>query len=372
MKRGLRYGGPPPRIRPVRLFDNMAGMQCHPLLLHVGMHKTGTTAIQESLGANRAWLRAEGVEYPDSSEELGGGRASHHRVARALSKRGIPSRLALFRFRRRIERSAESARLTVLSAEPFYRHWMGRYWTRGYPSDAIAMMAGHRIYLRSVAKYFRNFSPKILLYLRRPDSFMVSMYKEAMTWRGKPPDFERFLEVQAWMVAYPERIAAFREAFGELEVRSYEDECKHGLLAGFYEGLGLKAPDQETSRTRASVSNRATLWLLRAQREEPRPRREHLRRVVFARSSEGARLFRERTPSTLWPSRSVFESFVVRHRRAYEERNYELPSYEDLSPTEWGDGMHAEAQAAFGDWENGNAEMLAERERRGLLFFQEL
>lgn len=355
----------------------MAGMKRHPLLLHVGMHKTGTTAIQESLGANRAWLRAEGIEYPEPPKAQGEPNASHHSVAHALAKRGIPSRLVLFRFRRRIERSAESARLTVLSAEPFYRHWMGRhwmgrYWTRGYPSDASGMMAGHRIYLGRLARYFRNFSPKVLLYLRRPDSFMVSMYKEAMTWGGNPLDFEPFVEIQAWMVAYPERIAAFREAFGEIEVRSYEDECKRGLLAGFYEGLGLKAPEQAASRVRVSVSNRATLWLLRAQREEPKPRREHQRRLLFSRSIEGEPLFREETPSTLWPSRSAFESFVVRHRSAYEEGNYELPSHGYVPLTEWGDGRHAEAQAAFGKWEDVNAEMLAERERRGVAFFREL
>jgi len=335
------------------------------------MHKTGTTAIQQSLSANRAWLRAEGIEYPEPPRASGDSGTGHHSVAHALAKRGIPSRLALFGFRRRLERSAESARLTVLSAEPLYRHWMGRYWTRGYPSDASGMMAGHRIYLGRLARYFRNFSPKVLLYLRRPDSFMVSMYKEAMTWGGNPPDFEPFVEIQAWMVAYPERIAAFREAFGEIEVRSYEDECKRGLLAGFYEGLGLKAPEQAASRVRVSVSNRATLWLLRAQREEPKPRREHQRRLLFSRSIEGEPLFREETPSTLWPSRSAFEDFVLRHRSAYEEGNYELPSHGDMPPTEWGDSMHALAQEAFGKWEDVTTEMLAERERRGGAFFRE-
>ena len=41
------------------------------VFLHVGLHKTGTTYLQNLLRANRVELRAQGVEYladPDSSQ----------------------------------------------------------------------------------------------------------------------------------------------------------------------------------------------------------------------------------------------------------------------------------------------------------------
>ena len=47
------------------------------VLVHIGPHKTGTTAIQTTLAASRPALAAHGVQYP-------GNGSAHHRAARAL------------------------------------------------------------------------------------------------------------------------------------------------------------------------------------------------------------------------------------------------------------------------------------------------
>ncbi|HMN86610.1 MAG TPA: hypothetical protein PKA74_11550, partial [Bauldia sp.] len=47
------------------------------LLIHVGPHKTGTTAIQQSLVENAALLRAAGHSYPEVGFLLFG----HHGLA---------------------------------------------------------------------------------------------------------------------------------------------------------------------------------------------------------------------------------------------------------------------------------------------------
>lgn len=49
------------------------------VLVHIGMHKTGTTAIQTLLAARRAELKAYGIAYP-------GPRGDHHVQARALTQ----------------------------------------------------------------------------------------------------------------------------------------------------------------------------------------------------------------------------------------------------------------------------------------------
>src|SRR4051794_23293209 len=49
------------------------------VLVHIGMHKTGTTAIQTLLAARRAELKAYGIAYP-------GPRGDHHSQARALTQ----------------------------------------------------------------------------------------------------------------------------------------------------------------------------------------------------------------------------------------------------------------------------------------------
>lgn len=51
------------------------------LILHVGFHKSGTSALQESFAAQRDELRAAGVLYPSI------GRKAHHRIAWALTQK---------------------------------------------------------------------------------------------------------------------------------------------------------------------------------------------------------------------------------------------------------------------------------------------
>jgi hypothetical protein len=51
------------------------------LILHVGFHKSGTSALQESFAEQRSQLQAAGVLYPSI------GRKAHHRIAWALTQR---------------------------------------------------------------------------------------------------------------------------------------------------------------------------------------------------------------------------------------------------------------------------------------------
>jgi hypothetical protein len=51
------------------------------LILHVGFHKSGTSALQESFAAQRGELAAAGILYPNI------GRKAHHRIAWALTQK---------------------------------------------------------------------------------------------------------------------------------------------------------------------------------------------------------------------------------------------------------------------------------------------
>jgi hypothetical protein len=60
---------------------NTKAMPEKELILHVGFHKSGTSALQESFSAQRAELKALGIWYPDI------GRKAHHRIAWALTQK---------------------------------------------------------------------------------------------------------------------------------------------------------------------------------------------------------------------------------------------------------------------------------------------
>ncbi|MBA3234067.1 MAG: hypothetical protein H0T17_09000 [Propionibacteriales bacterium] len=49
--------------------SNAAGIAPDRVFLHIGLHKTGTTFLQNLLAANRAQLRAKGVDYPGGEGE---------------------------------------------------------------------------------------------------------------------------------------------------------------------------------------------------------------------------------------------------------------------------------------------------------------
>ncbi|MFM8329186.1 MAG: hypothetical protein ACKN80_02965, partial [Actinomycetales bacterium] len=51
------------------------------LIIHVGFHKSGTTALQESFHLNRKELEKHGVSYPEF------GHKAHHRLAWSLSQK---------------------------------------------------------------------------------------------------------------------------------------------------------------------------------------------------------------------------------------------------------------------------------------------
>ena len=46
------------------------------LILHIGMGKTGTTALQEAFWANRDVLARAGITYPDIGVDAG----AHHKI----------------------------------------------------------------------------------------------------------------------------------------------------------------------------------------------------------------------------------------------------------------------------------------------------
>lgn len=86
------------------------------ILLHVGMHKTGTTAIQEILRALRPALAEQGVAYPTDEP-------AHHVHARALlglrfGWRGKPTDPAVWDELVRIVQASTASRI-VLSSERF-------------------------------------------------------------------------------------------------------------------------------------------------------------------------------------------------------------------------------------------------------------
>ena len=101
------------------------------IFLHIGTHKTGTTAIQRHLGRNADFYASQGLWYPRESELLEGGREAptHLNIARSLDCTTKPkpySEEQLQAMARALVTKASRYAHTIVSAEAFWRIGFGR------------------------------------------------------------------------------------------------------------------------------------------------------------------------------------------------------------------------------------------------------
>ncbi|UHQ55857.1 hypothetical protein [Microbulbifer sp. YPW16] len=121
------------------------------LILHIGRHKTGTTAIQRFLAANRDWLAQRGYMYPKTGVRGYG----HHRIAESMPRRRIgiinaPEARDLASSV--LEEIGENSGLTpILSSEAFQQcpPWIVRHYLRAQQCKVIVYLRNHLSYLPS-------------------------------------------------------------------------------------------------------------------------------------------------------------------------------------------------------------------------------
>lgn len=338
------------------------------LLLHVGTHKTGTTAIQEYMSQCRAELAAQGILYPSLSPGRWKEMAGHHKVAQAVARYSIIDRIRLRRYRAWIDRTQAWAPVVVLSAEPVYRHVVGAV----TPGDMPGWFTAHRNYLRRLAAWLTGFHVRPVVYFRQPEELAVSLYKEHVArrlLRGREFQFEAFLAKTAPHYEYSRHVDALGDVLGGVVMRDYVAARRSGLQADFAGLVGARdLPPPAHSAVRSSLGNKATLWL--AAQPAGRPRRDHVRRVLFALRAAPEGPFSETGPTTLWPDRPTFERFVERHRAAWDIQFLSVPVWRDLPATVWTPEDHAATEATFRDWEARNLDLLRTREARSLAFYE--
>jgi hypothetical protein len=127
------------------------------IILHIGLYKTGTTAVQKFFTRNRSALATRGVLYPESVTKFD----AHHPLPWALgvSHRDKDSSVPPEEVVRAILREANSAgaETVILSSEEF-----------------INLEAAER--LSKLKRLFGPHAIEILIYLRRQDSLLLSSY----------------------------------------------------------------------------------------------------------------------------------------------------------------------------------------------------
>lgn len=192
--------------------------------LHIGLHKTGTSAIQHFLSRNRTTLKRKGYLYPgkrtacyDMSDEL-----LTKSISEILADDESPSKKYLN------EIQLSSSATVILSSEVFIK------------------------LKKEQIKTLKNLFPegyriKIIVYLRRQDDKLESHYNQNIR-ESKLRDQQRFAESVQIILGHGyfdfyTILCPWSEVFGKenIIVRCYEKEqLSNGIFRDFLDAIGLK------------------------------------------------------------------------------------------------------------------------------------
>lgn len=209
------------------------------LILHAGIHKTGTTAIQQFAFENRAQLLERGLLYPTFSPFPITLKDGHHPFGHAFSDlEGRPMTFdqAVILPKTWKVIAEEHAATTLVSVEAVYRHVVG----------SGPWQERRRAYLARIAEALADFETEVVIVFRRPDNYARSLYFESITTGHVPqPPFGEWLRSpRRFGLEYHENARLFREVFGKVTCHIYEDLVRPpGLVTNFFAALGYDVAD---------------------------------------------------------------------------------------------------------------------------------
>jgi hypothetical protein len=199
------------------------------LILHIGMHKTGSTSLQRFFIRNRIILRALGIHYPKAIGPDGRRLPKHNNLFLAIShekdNRGAPhptlgpSAAQIHEIGRQLRHHP----ITVLSAEGF-----------SGPSTAFA---------KAFAPLRESADLRVVCFLRRQDEWVSSFYKQMVMSRDvrESHTFEQFIELGRIRrhLDYAALLRSWADALGGESIRVLIYPSRRSILADFLEASDL-------------------------------------------------------------------------------------------------------------------------------------
>lgn len=345
------------------------------ILLHVGTHKTGTTAIQQALLDAAPALRARGILYPNAAWSFGGhpGRswgAAQFRFAAALADPEDRHARRLAAFRQRLSEGVRSHDKVVLSAESLYRHLLA---PRGAALSEAERRAAREAYVGRLADFFEGFEVEVVICFRRPDSFAESVYQEVAASTGSRMAFAAFLRRDAFRWDYAFQLGLLARHF-PVRAFGFEAAAAEGPVEHFFRELGLGEPPPATGPHRASVPKRAASWLLRHKapgRPSAAERRARRRRWLFALQEGHRPLFPAPPGAGFWRDARERDRFLAASLRGLDAVRFPDPPGDVRPLPPWTEAEDAAVEAAFRDWQARHRTRLLLRELRGQMPYED-
>jgi hypothetical protein len=259
------------------------------VILHIGMNKTGSSAIQTYLHSNRARLRDYGLLWPETGlGTKGQGEGYHYGLSTALgftasrdsaAKAADPGDL---RASLDAEIAACNPKTVVISSEFFVL----------------------RRPTASLAAFFNGLDTRVVVYLRRHDSWWPSLYAQAIKTANQPPwdrDFvsyrDHVLKLQQQHFRFGDLLEAMADVFGQdrLLVCPYEkQQLKPDLVTSFLHRIDAShisdlVPPDTRQRVNPSLSLHSLSLIDWVQRKAIPPRNKgRIIRAIMAEDTGGS------------------------------------------------------------------------------------
>lgn len=212
------------------------------LYLHIGTHKTGTTAVQHFLASNRERLEEVGVLYPEAGCPPVDGAMSYgqHLLAHAITRPDERNARAWQAFREELTES--QAKIAIVSSEEF---------------DVLSEDA----HFAELVRQLEGIPVTAIAYLRRQDEFLHSYYCTDVLWHGERREFDEYRQNLKTNPDYRELLSGWEKALGReaIRVRVFaRDRLLDGdVVTDICDQIGLEIGDDFVRGSSGQVVNRA-------------------------------------------------------------------------------------------------------------------
>jgi hypothetical protein len=197
------------------------------IYLHIGLPKTGTSSIQSFLLDNRDNLLHKGFLYPLAGRPNASSfpqiRVGHHKLAHELTQEetGILPSSVWADVQQEIKTLGSEN--VIISAE---------YFTLILESEKIS----------NLKNYLSEYETKIVIYLRRQDDYLTSLYCEKVKMGLESCTLQEFIKQNKPYGNYYNLLQMWCQYFGQenLIIRVYEkSQFKNGLINDFLNSIGF-------------------------------------------------------------------------------------------------------------------------------------
>ena len=201
------------------------------LFIHIGTHKTGSTAIQRALWSNQNALLQKGVVFLSLPREI-----KTLEICEELNLDIVHS------FRKYLDRRVAKKRDKGSKAIRYVMSW------EGFSGNALDGYLNAAIAAQHIKRATEGMDVRIVVYLRKQDEFIESMYAQRIK-AGESYTFQSFLDsLPAFSFNWEQLLTSYSELFGKenMIVRRYDKAVllePNSLLLDFFQAIGIDMQD---------------------------------------------------------------------------------------------------------------------------------